>query len=705
MIDGEYLYYPDDRDFTIYNAKLTEQLSAAGEFTFDLPESNLMYSKINCRQSMIQILKDGKEVFYGEVREITEDTDKIKSVYCVGELAFLFDSVQPQRRFQNITPKQMFIELINEHNNQVEEKKRFTVGIVTVIDENNSIYHYTNYEDTLTAIREKLCDTLGGYLRIRKVDGVRYIDLVRLQDYGVSCEQTVQFGINLLDYAKNSDTSSLATAIVPLGARLENQVIEGLDAYATIESVNDGKNYVFSQAAVEQFGWIRVVVNWDDVTLPENLKRKAEEYLTSVQFEQLTLELTAVDLSMLDLNINTYNVGDMVHAVAEPYGMDSWFPLQEKVTYLQEPAKNSVILSNNMQKSYTQQAAEVNKTIENSIPQESEMLIRAKANATQLITSATNGNIYLVYDDDGNPKELLIMDTKDIDTAQKVWRWNINGLGYSAAGYNGPYGMAMTMDGSIVADFIRAGTLTGVEINNGSGTFAVDKNGNVIANSLKSNNAEITGGRFSISADDDTSIFTLKGKTYNTLVTPETITIFNTVEKIFVRLSLQGIYAGTYSGTPGEGIVAYSSSVYFDTLNGCVLCDTEAMSAFGNLRVSNNAEVKGTLYTASGTVSKSDRSVKNSIEELDLDTTSEFVYKLIPSKFKYNNGTSGRYHHGLIAQEVKSAMGDNDWGIYCDGNAEEEGNKGLRYEELIADLIATVQSQNKRILKLENRTI
>src|SRR5574344_1456557 len=55
--------------------------------------------------------------------------------------------------------------------------------------------------------------------------------------------------------------------------------------------------------------------------------------------------------------------------------------------------------------------------------------------------------------------EILIMDTDDINTAQKVWRFNVNGLGYSSTGYHGEFGLAMTMDGSIVADYITAGTL------------------------------------------------------------------------------------------------------------------------------------------------------------------------------------------------------------------------------------------------------
>ena len=84
----------------------------------------------------------------------------------------------------------------------------------------------------------------------------------------------------------------------------------------------------------------------------------------------------------------------------------------------------------------------------------SSILDQARDNATALITSAMGGYIYKTQN------ELYIMDTDDPNTAQRVWRWNINGLGYSSTGINGPYGLAMTMDGSIVADFITTGTLS-----------------------------------------------------------------------------------------------------------------------------------------------------------------------------------------------------------------------------------------------------
>lgn len=79
--------------------------------------------------------------------------------------------------------------------------------------------------------------------------------------------------------------------------------------------------------------------------------------------------------------------------------------------------------------------------------------------ATKQITGAENSNVKFVYDADGHLSEILVMDTDDIATARNVWRWNSGGLGHSSNGYGGPYSLAMTQDGAIVATMITSGTL------------------------------------------------------------------------------------------------------------------------------------------------------------------------------------------------------------------------------------------------------
>lgn len=142
------------------------------------------------------------------------------------------------------------------------------------------------------------------------------------------------------------------------------------------------------------------------------------------------------------------------------------------------------------------------------------------------------------------------------------------------------------------------------------------------------------------------------------------------------------------------------------------------LSLWGTGRVQYNWYVNGTIY---GNVSSdSDKNIKKDIQALDIEDSAHFIYSLIPSEFRFKNGTSNRLHHGLIAQEVKESMGDDDWGLFIDKKVDDANYSetaineltgeqtqlmtarySLRYDELIADLIATVQSLNNRLKALE----
>lgn len=491
FVDEKPLFYPNDEEAVIYNSKLEEALNDAGTFTCTVPKSNPLFDEIYPRVSMVQILRDGKEIWCGQVRTYEEEFEGEKELSCVGELAFLLDSVQPQDRFQNQTPAQFFNHLLAVHNSKVEDNKKFEPGIVTVTDPNNSIYRYTNYEDTLSAMRNKLCDSLNGYLRVRKSNGKRYLDLVRLEDYGKYCDQPIKMGYNMLDYVKKNSGEAIYTVLIPLGARLEESEVDGLDAYTNIKNVNNGKDYIYNEEAVKHFGMIWTTKKWDDVTEPANLKRKGEQWLETTQYETVSLELTAVDMSMLNQELDKFGLGDTIRAVAKPFGLDVTYPVQKKTTYLQEPEKNTIILSNTAaSKSYTKQVQASISDIEQSMPQEKTILQLAREKASQLIQSASEGNIYTVYDENNKPKELLIMDQPDINTAQKVWRWNMNGFGYSNTGYNGTYGTAITMNGEIVGERVTANSISAekltVEYKDELNTRFSAVNGNITAEVGKS---------------------------------------------------------------------------------------------------------------------------------------------------------------------------------------------------------------------------
>ena len=462
LIDGRDLYYPGDEEYTVSDSVVKLQLNDSGTFECDVPVINPEYGNIKNRISMIQVLKDTKEIFYGEVRESEKDFSGTKQVYAVGELAFLFDSIQPQAVYHDMTSRQLLETWLNIHNSQVEDKKKFYVGMVTVHDSNDSMYRFTNQETTLDCIRDKLCDSLGGYLRIRKVDGKRYLDMVSLQEYGKICEQPIEFGENLLDYSENVSASDLYTCVIPKGARLDESPIEGLEAYVDITSVNNGKDYLYSEDAVATYGWNRCVVSWDDVTEPENLKKKGEEWLKDNQYETMVLELTAADLSLLDADIESFELGDTVPVYSKPHGMDRTFPLQKLELHLQDPSQDKLQLGNTMKLSYTEQnkgnLSAVNRQLE-STRQTTAWLQSAIDNATAMMTGSKGGYKVSEYDEDGRWLRDLYMNAPNKEDATLVMQINMNGIGFSRDGFDGPYKNAWTIDGVLLGEFLKAGSV------------------------------------------------------------------------------------------------------------------------------------------------------------------------------------------------------------------------------------------------------
>lgn len=454
------LYDLRDEDLVLISPIVKIGENTAGSFEFSILPKHPHYEEVNELTSVITAYDGDEEIFCGRVVEITKDLYNRKKVICEGELAYFNDSIQRPAKYQGLTVRGYLETLVNIHNQQVKNQgidKTFKVGAVTVQDNNDYVYKYTNWESTLEVIKTDLLNTYGGYLRIRKENGVRYIDY--LADYPNTNTQVIEFGSNLLDFTHDMVASDIVTAIIPLGARLEDVTeVEGLDAYLTIKDVNGGVDYVYSQEAVKSYGWIFKTVKWDDVHVADNLLRKGKEYLSDIQFAQITLTVSAVDLHMLHVDMERIKVLDEIRVTSSPNGLDRFFPVSEMTIYLDKPSNNKLTLGTSYSKTSLSTKTESNMTSIkdkiDSLPNKSEILEEARENASQLIHSATNGHVVTTAD------EQLIMDTADKKTARKLWRWNLNGLGYSKTGYNGTYDTAITMDGQIVGERLVGGSVT-----------------------------------------------------------------------------------------------------------------------------------------------------------------------------------------------------------------------------------------------------
>ena len=466
------LHVPGSEEYLLIDPVLTMEMGMAGSFSCRVPPDHPHKDKIHPLISEIHIYQNGEKIFRGRYVGSEEDFNRIGKLRCEGDLAYLLDSIQ--RPFEHQGSILQFLEkMLAGHNSQVEERKRFRLGNVTVVDGNNDINRSsTGYNNTLSCLREKLVDTHGGYFRVREANGVRYLDY--LYDYGGINSQAIGFGENLLDLSRYMDTSTIITALIPVGASIEEAQTDGTmgSRRVDITSVNGGQDFIYIQEAVDKYGWIMGVQEWNDVTLPENLLKKAQAYLEECVSLPQTLELKAVDLSLIRDDISRLKVGYWTHVASAPHGITGTYLLSKRTIHLTAPEKDTVVLGGSMP-SMTGNSAKSKMDLSLKVQQIGERTSREieekVENASRLITGGLGGYVVIGRStDDGRPEEILIMDAPTKEAATNLIRINKNGIGFSNDGYCGDYRNAWTIDGNLVANFITAGTMLADRIRGGT---------------------------------------------------------------------------------------------------------------------------------------------------------------------------------------------------------------------------------------------
>lgn len=573
----------------VLNPKLTLEDNAAGSLSMTLTPQNVGYDSINRLTTDISVQKDGKELWAGRVLQEDKDFYNNRVLYCEGELAFFNDSSQPPGEHTGMSIRAYLQELIAVHNSKVPANRRFSLGAVTVVDKDYPTY-YTNYDKTISLL-SALVEEYGGHLRVRKVNGIRYLDY--LADYPDTCSQVIQFGSNLIEFTRKWDSTEFATVIVPLGSRLEDSPIEALDAYLTVESVNMGSMYIQSDEAVAAYGWIEKTVIWDDITDPALLLEKAKAYLTDLQFDNMELELSALDLHYLDVNYEAVKLLDEIRVISRPHGLDRLFPVTKLEIPLDSPEKTQFKLGDMVKTNLTSVNNQISTAIVKKIeglPKAHTLLKEAKENATQIMNMATTGYITITKDEYGSDT-LYISNVRDYTKADKLWKWNMNGLGYSKDGGK-TYGLAITMDGSIVADFITAGVLNGDLIRAGA-----------IQDVNKNNYWNLTTGEFRLSAYAKVGDSTVASRG-----DVDDLDDSFDQQKVFNRLTNNGAAQGIYLQNKklyinaeyiATGVLQDSNgNVVFDLNNGTLTMKKGSINlGNGNFTVDND----GNLYAARGT--------------------------------------------------------------------------------------------------------
>lgn len=346
LCDGKVLHDIRDEEYMLLEPKVSLELNKTGNFDFSILPRHPNADVINKLKSKIEVYEDSELLFSG--RSLTNEIDfqQTGQISCEGELAFLLDSVQRAHTYgwdsgevnKIETNVDIFRALIAEHNSQAGPDKQFTVGTID-IDSERIKKLATNYETTWDFINTNFLGKYAGYLRVRHENGVRYLDYVK--QYGKVNNQVIRFGENLLDLKKYTKAENIKTAIIPLGANGQTK----------ITNINGGKDYVYNQEAVDLYGWIFEKVDFPDVVDAQTLLAKAQEYLKTCVNLAITIELTAVDLHMIDVDINAIRLGDLVPCVSQQHGLlstmgdvSTYYLVSKYEIDLENPANNKIVL-------------------------------------------------------------------------------------------------------------------------------------------------------------------------------------------------------------------------------------------------------------------------------------------------------------------------------------------------------------------------
>lgn len=341
--NGETLFDPRDEETLITSGTVSLSINDPGEFLFTLPPTHKYINMIEKLKSVISVYEGEELLFKGRVIDSEMDMYHSVTYTCEGELAYLADSIQRPKKYSNLTPESYLRDKIAQHNSQVETEKQFEIGKVEKQKMNYDAREDEQYTNTLDTITDKLISSNGGYLRIRYQDEIRILDY--LEDYNRTSTQVLRFGQNILNLTEHINATEVKTVLIPLGGTIEDSE-DG--ERVTIASVNNGRDYLEDSEAIALYGRIVGTQTWDDVTIPANLKTKGQEYLKNSRNLSMTIELTAIDLHLIDVDIDCIKLGDMAKVESKPHGIDKYMLVSKREYNLLKSSEDKISLGDTM---------------------------------------------------------------------------------------------------------------------------------------------------------------------------------------------------------------------------------------------------------------------------------------------------------------------------------------------------------------------
>ena len=326
--------------------------------------------------------EDNELIWFGRPISIEKNWNNEKIISCEGALSYFNDTIQPPSEHDNIKLHDFFRMVIDTHNEQVAANRRFTVGNITMSDP--YVYRELSFDNTFDVLQQMCLDAEGGYLFLRKENGVNYIDWLKEVPYVAT--QPVQFAVNMTDLSQTFNGEDICTVVVPLGASLSRiakvksnttyiniyasmstssevvgtvnqggevafkwtdnnewfEITSPYSGYAlqqylevqsgnnplTIESIMPNHKYFLEDAdGIQAYGRITKIKTFSNVRNPSELKQRGQKWLEDEQYDKLSIEVDAAELHYIDSSYDAFKVGQLVHVTSTPHLLDKELPM------------------------------------------------------------------------------------------------------------------------------------------------------------------------------------------------------------------------------------------------------------------------------------------------------------------------------------------------------------------------------------------
>ena len=475
----------------------------------------------------------------------------------------------------------------------------------------------------------------------------------RGQDSGV----TILYGKNLTDIKTDTNMANSYTAILPYAVDEEDDTpVHLIDGNTKTIAISDAPTYgeprVLAVDLTDRFDLAE-----EDITSAA-LQERANDYLAENDVKSISqnIEISFVQLWQTEEYKNIallerVALCDTVTVRYEKLGVDVKAKVVKTVYNALTEKYEKIELGNIKNNFVDTLRKETEKQIQQAKEDDRSALQRAIDNATELITGQSGGHVILNPDATGKPQEILIMDTEDIQTATKVWRWNLGGLGYAhgANAYNGQYTTAITMDGAIVADFITAGTMSGERISAGTLSAAKITTG-IIKDANNYNYWNLETGEFKLTANTLIGDTTLSSYVSSSASSAASSSL--TQQNVFNALTNNGALQGVYMSN-GE-LYINASYIQSGQINASLIT-TGSMSADRITTGSLSAD-----RISAGTISSNDNKTKFNLTQGTISSEDVAGNKAVlsASKLIFTSNTNNTISIGVSSSGTGIHIGD-----------------------------------------------